>query len=84
VARYVYEGPGPQPGDDGGITRPGDVREFSEAPAGGPWRLMEDTGPLAAPEPPVSLPQPPSPAAGPDAASAPASAALRPAGTEGN
>jgi hypothetical protein len=34
---YVFEGPGPVE-RDGGIIRPGDVRDFATEPDWGPWR----------------------------------------------
>lgn len=40
MAEYEYEGPGPHVDDEGGITRPGDRREFEEEPDWGPWRLV--------------------------------------------
>lgn len=76
MARYVYEGPGPQDDGDGGIVRPLDVREFDAELPWGPWRLLDGGDPQAPPEPPASLPQPPSsPAADPGV--------LKATGTEG-
>lgn len=40
--KYAYNGPGPQEDPDGGLVRPGDVREFSEAPDWGPWLPVDD------------------------------------------
>jgi hypothetical protein len=40
--KYIYEGPGPQDDGDGGIVRPGDVRDFGQEPDWGPWRLADD------------------------------------------
>jgi hypothetical protein len=64
MAEYVYEGAGPVVGDDGGIVHPGDVRDFSEAPDGPPWRPLEEE---PEPPPPVKPPVPPAttPAAAP-------------------
>jgi hypothetical protein len=42
VARYQYAGPGPVPDPESGeVIRPGDVREFPEEPAYGPWELLD-------------------------------------------
>ena len=40
MARYQYAGPGPDE-SSGEIIRPGDVREFGEEPAWGPWELLD-------------------------------------------
>ena len=88
--RYVYEGPGPHDDGDGGLVRPGDVREYDAEPPWGPWRLLAADDPLNAPEPPESAPAPPPPpAAVPDAVRPPAASTpppatpLKPTGTEG-
>ena len=40
MARYRYAGPGPDISPEGGITRPGDEREFDAEPGWGPWELI--------------------------------------------
>lgn len=40
MARYQYTGPGPDE-SSGELVRPGDVREFDEPPAWGPWELLD-------------------------------------------
>jgi hypothetical protein len=69
VARYQYAGPGPVPDPESNeIVRPGDVREFDEEPAWGPWELLDPE-----PEPEADeCGQPPSP---PEASPAALSAA---------
>ncbi len=53
---YVYRGPGPvQDPDSTEVVRPGDVREFAEAPCWGPWEL------LGKPEPETEAPPAPAP-----------------------
>ena len=61
MARYVYEGPGPQEDGEGGTVRPGDVREFDAEPAWGPWRELPAGDPAQPPAPEVALPAPPPP-----------------------
>lgn len=71
---YEYQGPGPHDDGDGGIVRPGDVREFGGEPAWGPWRLLPEPDPQAAEEPsapPATPAPPPSPASPPPASVAP-------------
>ena len=49
MARYQYAGPGPVPDPESGeIIRPGDVRQFTEEPAYGPWELLDGPGPSEA------------------------------------
>lgn len=58
MARYQYTGPGPDE-SSGELVRPGDVREFDQEPAWGPWELLDVP---AEPEPPAPVPVPaPSP-----------------------
>jgi hypothetical protein len=86
MPRYVYEGPAPHDDGDGGLARPGDVRDFSEEPAWGPWRLLADDDPLQSPDAATEPPgPPPGPSADPDADGPPAAAGapLAPTGTEG-
>ena len=75
---YVYEGPGPQEDPEGGIARPGDVREFPEPPAWGPWRPVDGAeggvepsgtreAATADDEPPAPGSAPPVTTSGPDA-----------------
>ena len=50
---YVYVGPGPHEDAAIGLVRPGDVRDFEEEPAWGPWQrlgeaLMEASAPVLA------------------------------------
>lgn len=40
MPEYVFRGPGPVHDDQGGITRPLDVRDFEEAPDCPPWELV--------------------------------------------
>jgi hypothetical protein len=80
VPEYEYTGPGPHDDGDGGIVRPGDVREFAEEPNWGPWRLIEPDEPkLVTPpdekSPPSATPvviTPDGPKPPPPAAAAPA------------
>lgn len=70
MARYQYAGPGPIEVLSGGeIIRPGDVREYDEEPAWGPWELLDG---------------PDTPAPEPDAPQAPASFPAAPVTPEGN
>ena len=39
---YAYEGPGPHQDPIAGLVRPGDVRNFDEAPDWGPWRPLSE------------------------------------------
>ena len=77
MGRYEYAGPGPQEDPDGGLVRPGDVREFDEEPAWGPWEPVPDEAQEAPGATETSAPAPASP--GPAAATP---AAARPFGTE--
>jgi hypothetical protein len=52
---YVYEGPGPHQDPEIGLVRPGDVRDFDEEPAWGPWRKLSEA--IAEPPPPVLSPE---------------------------
>lgn len=73
MAKYEYAGPGPAEDPEGVIVRPGDVREFADEPAWGPWRALE-------------LPALPSPASPPAASVTPsviAPAAAPPADPKG-
>lgn len=74
MGRWRYVGPGPQDDPEGGIVRPGDIREFDAVPDWGPWEGElpdEDTAVQEAPEatetPAAPPPAPASP--GPAAAS---------------
>jgi hypothetical protein len=58
VPEYEYQGPGPHEDDEGGIVRPGDVREFAEEPNWGPWQLVEPDGPALAAPPDGKSPPP--------------------------
>ena len=71
MAKYQYGGKEPVPDGEGGMVRPGEVREFTKLPGYGPWeRVPED----AQDEPPA--PAPPAP---PPAPAAPSSTATPPA-----
>jgi len=86
MASYVYEGGNPRGDGDGGLVRPGDVREFDSEPAWGPWRLLEAGDPLLPPEPPQAVPDPPpAPRAVPVTPGSPAASTppLKLTGTEG-
>lgn len=64
MARYQYAGPGPVPDPESTeIIRPGDIREFPEEPAYGPWELLDG--------PDTPAPDPPAPAATPAPLSVP-------------
>lgn len=41
MPRYRYAGPGPVPDPEGELVHPGDVREYAEEPAWGPWELLD-------------------------------------------
>ena len=63
--RYAYGGLEPVPDGDGGMVRPGEVREFTKLPGYGPWNVVID-GPVTlqdAPPPPAPPTPPPAPAA---------------------
>lgn len=58
--RYQYAGPGPDE-TSGELIRPGDVREFDQAPDG-PWELLDpppEPEPEAAPVTPFTAPATP-------------------------
>jgi hypothetical protein len=81
MAEYEYTGPGPHPDRDGGIVRPGDVREFEQEPDWGPWRLLEDDPgepELVIPPAVVITPDGPQKPAAPPAAPSPAPPAASP------
>ena len=42
MSRYQYVGPGPHEDAVIGLVRPGDVREFDEEPAWGPWEPLDE------------------------------------------
>jgi len=74
MAQYQYAGPGPHDDGEGGIVRPGDVREFGEEPDWGPWRLLpgpEPDGAEKAAEPPATQAPAPTPVRPPTAATPP-------------
>jgi hypothetical protein len=78
VAEYEYTGPGPHEDPELGLVRPGDVREFDEEPAWGPWRLIEpepDGAESDSPSPATQLPAP-KPENPPPSGSAPPPASL--------
>ena len=75
MARYRYAGPGPQEDGDGGIARPGDVREFADEPAWGPWEPLPDEDGGAVSDSPAPATPAPAPAAVSPAAASPAPAA---------
>lgn len=60
MARYQYTGPHPVVIlSEGEIIRPGDVREFDEAPDWGPWQCIDpppEPEPAAAPVTPFTAP----------------------------
>jgi hypothetical protein len=72
MAQYEYAGPGPIGDGDGGIVRPGDVREFGAEPDWGPWRLLDEPPEAAeTPSQPPATGAPAPPPVSPGAASTP-------------
>ena len=68
MALYVYEGQAPECfwlGDSPQVARPGDVREFAQAPSWGQWRLVEAPETPAAPAAPAPAPETPAPSVPP-------------------
>ena len=64
--QYTYPGPGPQEDGDGGVVRPGDTRDFDQAPDWGPWEPSggaESDPPAPAAPAPAPAPDKPAPAA---------------------
>ena len=80
MARWRYVGPGPQEDPEGGIVRPGDVREFDAMPDWGPWEPVEDEA-QEAPEA-TGTPAAPAPAAAPVSPAAASPAPPKAFGTE--
>jgi len=77
--RYAYGGSEPVPDGEGGMIRPGEVREFTRLPGYGPWNAVIDV------VPPRDPPQPPPRPAPPAAPAAPSSTVTPPAaGNEGD
>lgn len=68
MARYQYAGPGPDE-SSGELIRPGDVREFDQEPAWGPWELLDVPPEPEEPEPaaPAVTPAPAKPFTAPPA-----------------
>ena len=78
--RYAYGGSEPVPDGQGGMIRPGEVREFKTLPNYGPWNVVLDSPVLLQDAPP-----PPAPPAPPPAPAAPSSTVTPPAaGNEGD
>jgi hypothetical protein len=51
LKKYAYAGPDPIPDGEGGIVRPGEVREMDELPPWGPWAEVAEDGAAPAAEP---------------------------------
>jgi len=76
MSKYRYGGLEPVPDGEGGMVRPGEVREFKALPGYGPWEAVA--------EEPQDAP-PPAPPAPPSAPAAPSSTVTPPAaGNEGD
>jgi hypothetical protein len=63
LPRYRYAGPAPVPDPENEVVHPGDVREYDEEPAWGPWELVVDLkakpadgGPPPPADPPTAAP----------------------------
>jgi hypothetical protein len=64
LPRYRYAGPAPVPDPDNELVHPGDVREYDEEPAWGPWELpaTPEAEPAdGGPPPPADPPAPEGP-----------------------
>lgn len=70
MKKYRYGGLEPVPDGEGGMVRPGEVREFKTLPGYGPWEAVAEE-PQNAPPPPPPTP-PPAPAAPSSTATPPA------------
>lgn len=74
MARYEYAGPGPHDDGQGGIVRPGDVRDFAAEPSWGPWRLLDEPAAPETSEKPSEPPPTPTPAPAPASVPTPTTA----------
>lgn len=56
MTAFRYAGQDPVPDGEGGVVRPGEIREFGAEPGWGPWEAVDE------PEPPADVPPAPAPA----------------------